>query len=544
MKSKPGAKWELLFLLVVSIPILAIAFSTGPDPGHTGAPFPPDSQKTCTECHIGIENSGSGAVTITAPASYASGATVPITVTVSDPNQRRWGFQLSARTAGGQQAGTLVNSNSSTKILSLSGIQYIEHTNAPTTAVGAGFTFTFTWQAPDVSTGPVTFYAAGNAANANFTTSGDRIYTSSRLVQPQAGGPTPSIFDGGVVSGASFAAHPAPVAPGTLIAIFGSDLTENGAIADDTFLGSDGKITATLAGASVKINGTAAPMLRAFPGQLVAQMPTELTGIGTATIEATVGGQTSTSRTFNVDAVAPGIFSIPPSTGGQGAVLLSNTTTIVAPAGSIPGRTTQPANPGDFITIFCTGLGQVTPPVATGQLAPGQHNTVAPTTVTIGGVTTNAAFSGLAPGFAGLYQVDVQVPQGVPSGDAVSLVMTVGGVQSNPVTIAVAAGDSSSNTVPTITALSPSSVDLDVESQTLTISGTGFTPASSVTLNGVAKAPAYVSDTQLTIQVTFSDLTVAGDYPVVVTNLGPEGGSSSSFNLRVRQPAPEDSDDY
>ncbi|MGH9784272.1 MAG: hypothetical protein ACRD88_08800, partial [Terriglobia bacterium] len=177
--------------------------------------------------------------------------------------------------------------------------------------------------------------------------------------------------------------------------------------------------------------------LRAFPSQLVAQLPTELTGIGTATIEVSVGSQTSAPRTFNVDAAAPGIFSIPPSTGGQGAVLISNSDVIVAPAGSIPGRTSRPANRGEFITIFCTGLGQVTPPVATGQLAPGQHNTVAPTTVTIGGITTNAAFSGLSPGFAGLYQVDVQVPAAVPPGSAVPLVITVGGKQSNQVTIAI-----------------------------------------------------------------------------------------------------------
>jgi len=485
-------------------------------------------------------------VTIAAPASYASGSSNTVTVTVSDPNQRRWGFELSARTAGGQQAGTLVNSSDSTRIVSQSGIQYIEHSNAPTTAAGAGFTFSFTWQAPDVSTGPVTFYVAGNAANANFSSdSGDRIYTSSLTVDPQAAGPTPSIFDGGVVSNASFAAHPAPVAPGTLIAIFGTNLTANGATADDTFLGPDNRITTTLAGASVTVNGVAAPMLRAFPEQLVAQMPTELTGIGTATIEATVGGQTSVSRTFNVDAITPGIISIPPSTGGQGAVLISNTTTIAAPVGSIQGRTTRPAGPGDFITIFCTGLGQVTPPVATGQLAPGQHDTVAPTTVTIGGITTNAAFSGLAPGFAGLYQVDVQVPQGVSPGDAVPLLITVGGTQSNTVTIAVSGGQSSSsNPVPAVTSLAPSSIDLDAEDLILTISGTGFTPASTVTLNGISKTMTYASATQVTIPITFSDFPAPGDYPVVVTNPAPGGGSSGGFILRVRPGGSGDSDDY
>ena len=434
------ARWELVALLMAAIPVVVVGLSTGPEAGRTGAPFPPDNGTTCTVCHIGTVNSGSGQVTITAPASYASGETVPITVTISDPNARRWGFQLSARTQGGQQAGTLLNTSNFTQVISQSGIQYIEHTLTGSRGGAVGpVSFNFQWRAPDVSTGPVTFYAAANAANNSFSETGDRIYTRNLTVQPQSGGgPTPSVSEGGVVSNASFAAHPAPVAAGTLIAIFGANLTENNVIADDTFLGPDGKITTTLGGASVKVNGIAAPMLRAFPTQLVAQMPTELTGIGTATIEATVAGQTSASRTFNVEAVAPGIFATNSQGFGQGAVLISNSDVIVAPVGSIPGRTSRPANPGEFITIFCTGLGQVTPAVATGVLAPGRHDTVVPATVTIGEITTNAAFSGLAPRFAGLYQVDVQVPAAVPPGSAVLLFMTVGGKQSNTVTIAVA----------------------------------------------------------------------------------------------------------
>jgi hypothetical protein len=124
-------------------------------------------------------------------------------------------------------------------------------------------------------------------------------------------------------------------------------------------------------------------------------------------------------------------------------------------------------------------------------------------------------------------------------------VITVGGTQSNTVTIAVSDGQSSSsNPVPAVTSLAPSSIDLDADDQTLTISGTGFTPASTVSLNGVSKAMTYVSDTQLTIPITFSDFPGAGDYPVVVTNPAPGGGSSSGFILRVRPGDSGDSDDY
>ena len=58
--------------------------------------------------------------------------------------------------------------------------------------------------------------------------------------------------------------------------------------------------------------------------------------------------------------------------------------------------------------------------------------------MTIGGVAaTNLIYSGLAPGLVGLYQLNVQVPAGVAAGDAVEVVVTVGGNASNPVTIAV-----------------------------------------------------------------------------------------------------------
>lgn len=546
MKSRLLAGRELLFFGILLIPILAIAFSTGPDPGLTGAPFSPDNGRTCTQCHGTTANSGPGRVTITAPASYTSGSSNTVTVTVSDPNQRRWGFELSARTAGGQQAGTLVPTDGTTQVKSLSGIQYIEHTNAPTTAAGVGATFSFSWQAPDVSTGPVTFYAAGNAANANFSSdSGDRIYTSSLAIQPQAAGPPPSVNDNGTVNSASFALG--SLAPGTIATIFGTDLNDGSQVLESAF-DNNGKLLTTLGGASVKFNGIAAPVFASFPTQLNVQIPEELAGSTSASVEVTVNGQTSPARTVPIGASLPGIYTLQSSGAGQGIVLFANSATWVAPQGSIPGREARPASPGDFLTIYCTGLGAVSNPPGTGRRASGVtlSTTIATPQVTIGGVPAEVIFSGLTPSLVGLFQVNVRVPAGAPPGPAVPLVLTIGGVQSNTVTIAVASGQSpSSNRGPTITSLSPSSVDLDVEAQTLTIIGTGFTPSSRVTLNGISKTPTYVSDTQLTIPVTSSDLTLAGDYPVVVSNPASGGASSNGYSLRVRQPAPDNpNDDY
>ena len=179
-----------LVLLALAVPILVYAFSTGPIPGVTGG----FGEPTCNQagCHVGTDvNGGPGGVTISAPQSYTSGGTFPIIVTVSDPNQRRWGFELSARTQNGLQAGTLLpGSDGFTQVIAQGGIQYIEHTLAGTrNGTTGGASFNFTWRAPDASEGQVVFHVAANAANGDFTHDGDRIYTKSATVPP-ASGPT------------------------------------------------------------------------------------------------------------------------------------------------------------------------------------------------------------------------------------------------------------------------------------------------------------------------------------------------------------------
>jgi uncharacterized protein (TIGR03437 family) len=95
---------------------------------------------------------------------------------------------------------------------------------------------------------------------------------------------------------------------------------------------------------------------------------------------------------------------------------------------------------GEFIEIYCTGLGQVQNPPEAGTAAPMSplSRTVLPARVTIGGVDASVSFSGLAPGFVGLYQVNAQVAANTPAGPAVPLVIRMGdGIPSNEVTIAV-----------------------------------------------------------------------------------------------------------
>jgi len=94
------------------------------------------------------------------------------------------------------------------------------------------------------------------------------------------------------------------------------------------------------------------------------------------------------------------------------------------------------------------------------------------------------------------------------------------------------------NSVPAITTLSPSSTTAGAAAQTLTINGSNFLSSSTVTYNGVAHTAAFVSSSQVTIQLSTSDQATAGTYAVVVTNPSPGGGVSNSVNFTVNNPTP------
>ena len=107
-----------------------------------------------------------------------------------------------------------------------------------------------------------------------------------------------------------------------------------------------------------------------------------------------------------------------------------------------------------------------------------------------------------------------------------------GGGASNSVSFTV------DNPTPSITSLSPNSIVVAATTQVVTINGSGFVSSSTVTFNGVAHALTFVNASQLTIQLSASDLAVAGTLPVVVTNPPPGGGASNSVSFTVDNPTP------
>jgi endoglucanase len=233
----------------------------------------------------------------------------------------------------------------------------------------------------------------------------------------------PTISAGGVVNPATFQAHLA-VAPGGLASVFGSNL------APVTTVAAAFPAPTALGGGQILMNtGAAVPILFASPGQINIQIPWETDSSSAASLTATVGILASGPETVPLAAASPVIFMQPESR--QGAVVISNTTVIAGPA--------RPAHPGEYISIYCTGLGAVTNQPATGYPAPAAPlaGSIVTPTVKIGNAAGKVSFAGLTPGFVGLYQVDVQVPADAPAGDQVPLSIAIAGVESNMVTIAI-----------------------------------------------------------------------------------------------------------
>lgn len=178
-------------------------------------------------------------------------------------------------------------------------------------------------------------------------------------------------------------------------------------------------------------NQAQAPLFYASMQQVNLQIPWELASQMQTTLAATINGQSIAGQTFSLALFSPGIFSLNSQGTAQGAILDSSYRLVDSSNPATPGTT--------VILIYCTGLGQVTNQPPTGSPAAGNplSETVTKPTVTIGGVPANVTFSGLAPGFVGLYQVNAQVPASAPAGPSVPVVVSMGGVDSNPVTIAV-----------------------------------------------------------------------------------------------------------
>jgi len=260
-----------------------------------------------------------------------------------------------------------------------------------------------------------------NAESFTPALTGSAQLSGSSPANPQV----PIIGAGGVVGAASYVSSPAP---GTLISLFGTALA-------DRLAGASGlPLPNQLATTSVILQGALVPLIYANENQINALVPYQLPAKSKYQIIVQRGMTLSSPETIAIFDSQPAVFTTDQSGKGQGHIYVvgsDGTQTLATPA--------SPATAGNVLTVYCAGLGEVQPPLVAGVAAPpGQlENTVNPVTATIGGVAADVLFSGLTPGFSGLYQINMTVPGGVKPGSAVPLVITVAGISSQPVSMAI-----------------------------------------------------------------------------------------------------------
>jgi uncharacterized protein (TIGR03437 family) len=247
--------------------------------------------------------------------------------------------------------------------------------------------------------------------------------------------PVPTISTGGVLNNANFAAND-PLAVGTIAAVFGEFLADQLAAAPGA------PLPTTLSGVRVLVNGRAAPLYFVSPGQINFQIPFETLG-GDAVVQVERGGAVGNRVAVTVVPQAARILVWPGLR--HGIIVNADGSLPVPPGVQLGAFPTKAARAGDVLVIYAIGFGQTTPAVASGAASPSGPLAQLSNVVVRFGATTlfdtaipvPAQFAGLSPGFVGLYQINVQVPRGVPASSDYDLSIEYNNQLSNQVKIAV-----------------------------------------------------------------------------------------------------------
>jgi uncharacterized protein (TIGR03437 family) len=235
------------------------------------------------------------------------------------------------------------------------------------------------------------------------------------------------------------ASYASPAAPGQIVALFGTDLVPGSGVAAANSL----PLPRSLQGVTVYVNGVAAPLFFASDNQINYQAPYS-TASGSASIVILRDDGIAAHGSVNLAPAAAALFSADASGRGQAAAQNSDFTRNGDPAVTPQAKR---ARKGDFVILYGSGAGSQfinannNQPIAIkdGEAAPGNPLAATATlpAVTIGGKNATVYFSGLAPGFVSLWQLNAQVPSDAPSGAAVEVVVNFGGRMANRLTIAI-----------------------------------------------------------------------------------------------------------
>lgn len=414
----------------------ARASSSGPPASHTGAP----SEPTCatTGCHGFNVNDGPGVLTLTGlpELGYALNEQYDVTVTLSQAQRARFGFQMTALDANGRAAGEWDNLEPNRIELLNNRVgpntrRYAGHTQAGTTPNGPNqSSWVLRWKAPATNIGRVTFYVVGNAANGNGATSGDFIYTINRSISAFVAAPQAVA----TVSAASFAQG--SLAGETIAALFAQ-----GGLSFVTTAATTTPLPTELSGVKVRVKDAAnverdARLFFVSPQQINFLTP-QGTSNGTATITVLRDNNPVGAGTLNLETVAPGLFTA--NANGQGvaaAVVLrvkADGAQTIEPIARFNAATNRnealpiefgPETDRLFLILFGTGF----------RLHSGLGNV----NCTLGGTNAPVDFAGAQGDLAGLDQANIQLPRSLAGRNAtLDLIFRVDGKAANTVQIVV-----------------------------------------------------------------------------------------------------------
>lgn len=234
----------------------------------------------------------------------------------------------------------------------------------------------------------------------------------------------PTIAANGIVNGASFDNN--PVAPGSYVSIFGTGLSDSIGYTNTAILPlaiNFVNVSFDVPAAGISVPGH---LIFVSSNQVNVQVPWELQGQSSAQVKVTIDFSNGNVVNLPLSDYAPAFFEI---NGGMAAALDSNNKVI---------GVNHPAQRGQVVQLYANGLGPVSNQPATGDPAPASPFAKTTTTpiVTIGGQSASVSFSGLAPGFAGLYQINATVPANIATG-AQSITVAIGGKTSKAANIVV-----------------------------------------------------------------------------------------------------------
>jgi uncharacterized protein (TIGR03437 family) len=233
-----------------------------------------------------------------------------------------------------------------------------------------------------------------------------------------------------VTSGAD--GHIRTIQSNSWVTIFGSNLAPAGS--NRTWGEQDlvnGKLPLSLDGVSATINGKPAFVEYISPEQINVLAPDDSSS---GSVQAVVTNDSAASQPFLVQlgSYAPAFFTYGPPIQRYIAAILApgpdGTSDYLVPSGALGAdSSSRPARAGDIVELYATGFGPTNPAPPNGQVFMGAYSTATPVTVTIGEINAPVVWAGLSS--AGLYQLNVIVPEGLPNGD-IPVVAAVGGSQS------------------------------------------------------------------------------------------------------------------